>query len=450
MVKKLTTAQAAARAKGLQFLPDQLELCVDVVDTMISDENSWVFRSPVTDEELGEAARDYRKHIKKPMDLGTVKAMLDFVTVIHANERAASEKKRGRKKAPPNKCYGGMGDAVRDILQTFENARRFNPKDHFVYGAADKLEAILRGRYGPRFEALGFPLPPRVDVQNIHEEQAEAAAAKAAAAKAKAAAAAVAEPQKKRAKVEVPAVPVDPATLAAKEQRRVLQEKRRQEQEEWQKRVALQQAQSRKAQTANASAAIANAEAAQEEQRKQAIEQEALLQQQREQEARLREQQRQQCLLQQQQRHHQAMVQQQAAIAQQQAGAAYAAAHAAARMEAMQEHERRQCEQQQLAKAANAAQMHTAMGDAVATADDVEPECWPGPLDAAADVRKPGVRGAAYVQGSNGSSRNVMNQVIALGSLRRLLWLESQRQQQTAAAAVAATEPAGAEEGSEL
>ena len=125
-----------------------MRLVLEAVQTMLDHESGMPFGAPVTEEVLGGAWAQYTRVVTQPMDLGTVCARL----------RQNSNKKKLKKKTLP-KPYDSADEAVRDILLTFDNARRFNPPKHWVHEDANALEALFRSKYGAALAQKGIPLP---------------------------------------------------------------------------------------------------------------------------------------------------------------------------------------------------------------------------------------------------------------------------------------------------
>lgn len=100
------------------------------------------FRKPVDPVALGIFPA-YNQIITHPMDLGTIKTQID------------------------NSYYANKDDLIADIQLVWNNAKKFNPKGHGVYDAAEFLEKFTHERIdkikreGPNAVSRPMaPLPP--------------------------------------------------------------------------------------------------------------------------------------------------------------------------------------------------------------------------------------------------------------------------------------------------
>ncbi|KAI5313841.1 PREDICTED: mRNAion factor [Prunus dulcis] len=98
--------------------------CGLILSKLMKHKHAWIFNKPVDVVTMG--LHDYYDIIKNPMDLGTVKTNL------------------------AKGIYSSPFDFAADVRLTFENAMRYNPQGHEVYGFADLLRL--------RFEELFQPL----------------------------------------------------------------------------------------------------------------------------------------------------------------------------------------------------------------------------------------------------------------------------------------------------
>ena len=92
--------------------------CLEVVEALLAMEDAWPFEEPVDPKALKLA--DYRKIIKKPMDLGTVQQKLQ-------DERYQ-----------PTNLHE---EFYRDVLLTFDNALLYNDEGDEIWKLAEKLKA---------------------------------------------------------------------------------------------------------------------------------------------------------------------------------------------------------------------------------------------------------------------------------------------------------------------
>ncbi len=93
-----------------------------------SHAHGWVFNSPVDPVELG--LPDYFEVIEKPMDLGTVKKLLD------------------------NGVYRTLNEVERDINLTFDNAMLYNPEGSVVWNMANELKDKFAKDYAVLLKVL--------------------------------------------------------------------------------------------------------------------------------------------------------------------------------------------------------------------------------------------------------------------------------------------------------
>eukprot|EP00249_Psilotum_nudum_P024440 c29183_g1_i5 orf=546-2993(-) len=96
-------------------------LCGTILKKLMSHKHGWVFNEPVDVAKLG--LHDYFTIIKKPMDLGTIKAKLD------------------------SKKYTSPCEFAEDVRLTFANALRYNPPGHDVHAMADLLRKLFESRW---------------------------------------------------------------------------------------------------------------------------------------------------------------------------------------------------------------------------------------------------------------------------------------------------------------
>ena len=117
-----------------------------VVVPLIRHPCSLLFRKPVNPHALG-IFPIYNQIIERPMDLGTIKSRIDAG------------------------LYTNKDDLVADIQLVWNNAKKFNPKGHAVYEAAEFLERFSLERIskikrdGPHSISRPIaPLPPPREV----------------------------------------------------------------------------------------------------------------------------------------------------------------------------------------------------------------------------------------------------------------------------------------------
>ena len=87
--------------------------CEEILQKLLKHENSWPFRDPVDRTKVP----DYYEVIQKPMDLKTVKSLVD---------------------SPPSAGgYTGIIDFKKDIALVFSNARSYNQSETIYFKYAD-------------------------------------------------------------------------------------------------------------------------------------------------------------------------------------------------------------------------------------------------------------------------------------------------------------------------
>lgn len=100
----------------------------DLLKGLQSHPHGWVFNSPVDPVELG--LPDYFEVIEKPMDLGTVKKLLD------------------------NGVYRTLKEVERDVNLTFDNAMLYNPEGSVVWNMASELKDKFAKDYAVLLKVL--------------------------------------------------------------------------------------------------------------------------------------------------------------------------------------------------------------------------------------------------------------------------------------------------------
>jgi len=102
--------------------------CLSILKALKNHKHGWVFNEPVDPIKLG--IPDYFQIIKHPMDLGTVKMMLE-------NAGNPDEDKR----------IDNPGDFELNVLRTFENAMTYNPATHDVHIMAKTLKEMFVSKW---------------------------------------------------------------------------------------------------------------------------------------------------------------------------------------------------------------------------------------------------------------------------------------------------------------
>ena len=111
-------------ARPRDKLRESMKACNEILKELFHKKHSgyaWPFYKPVDAGLLG--LHDYHDIIKKPMDLGTVKAKMD-----------------GRE-------YRSGAEFASDVRMIFTNCYKYNPPDHDVVAMARKLQDVFEMRY---------------------------------------------------------------------------------------------------------------------------------------------------------------------------------------------------------------------------------------------------------------------------------------------------------------
>merc|ERR1712018_670347 len=127
------TPQHSSKPRGR--LSERLKACNEILKDLLSKKHAayaWPFYKPVDTTML--ELHDYRKIIKTPMDLGTIK-----------------NKMEGRD-------YHSHLDFASDMRLIFTNCYKYNPPDHDVVAMARKLQDVFEMKYAR--------IPDEVTAQN--------------------------------------------------------------------------------------------------------------------------------------------------------------------------------------------------------------------------------------------------------------------------------------------
>ncbi|KAL0335026.1 UNVERIFIED_CONTAM: Transcription factor GTE7 [Sesamum radiatum] len=126
--KKISNGYQNGSLDGVNF-EGLLKECIKIVAKLIKHKYGYVFKTPVDAVALG--LHDYHMIVKRPMDLGTVKANL------------------------AKNMYPSPVEFAADVRLTFNNALLYNPKSDPVNGMAEQMLA--------RFEELFRPIQEKID-----------------------------------------------------------------------------------------------------------------------------------------------------------------------------------------------------------------------------------------------------------------------------------------------
>jgi len=106
--------------------------CKEVLEKLLKNKRAWPFAEPVDPKALG--LKDYKKVVKKPMDLGTVKGKL---------EQGAYED------------LDKSGDEVyKDVMLTFENALLYNDEGDEIWELAGSLKSTFEELWAKLLEPV--------------------------------------------------------------------------------------------------------------------------------------------------------------------------------------------------------------------------------------------------------------------------------------------------------
>lgn len=111
-------------ARPRDKLRESMKACNEILKELFHKKHSgyaWPFYKPVDATLLG--LHDYHDIIKKPMDLGTVKAKMD------------------------SREYRSAAEFAGDVRMIFTNCYKYNPPDHDVVAMARKLQDVFEMRY---------------------------------------------------------------------------------------------------------------------------------------------------------------------------------------------------------------------------------------------------------------------------------------------------------------
>mmetsp|Transcript_62736 Transcript_62736/g.91966 ORF Transcript_62736/g.91966 Transcript_62736/m.91966 type:complete len:239 (+) Transcript_62736:196-912(+) len=106
--------------------------CASILKVLKNHKHGWVFAEPVDPVALG--IPDYFQVIKRPMDLGTVKIMLD-------NSGNMEKEDKLRIDSPES--------FEESVMLAFENAMQYNPATHDVHVMAKALKEVFVSKWDP-------------------------------------------------------------------------------------------------------------------------------------------------------------------------------------------------------------------------------------------------------------------------------------------------------------
>ena len=124
VTKDLPEYQPQHSSKPKGKLTESLKACSDMLREFFSKKHAnyaWPFYKPVDTDLLD--LHDYKKVIKTPMDMGTIKNKLE------------------------NRQYGSSAEFAADMRLIFTNCYKYNPPDHEVVIMARKLQDVFEMKY---------------------------------------------------------------------------------------------------------------------------------------------------------------------------------------------------------------------------------------------------------------------------------------------------------------
>jgi hypothetical protein len=109
-----------AEAEAAKVLPKKLEACRELLEQLMKKEDSASFLTPLKPDEHGISLEEYQKHVKQPMDFGTVKNRLD--------------------KANNSTGYASPAAFSKDVNRVFSNVMKVWEAGHEIFDAAQRLQ----------------------------------------------------------------------------------------------------------------------------------------------------------------------------------------------------------------------------------------------------------------------------------------------------------------------
>ncbi|RKP14468.1 hypothetical protein BJ684DRAFT_19130 [Piptocephalis cylindrospora] len=121
-------------------------LCRQWLKRIETHRSAFLFLHPV--DPVAHGAPDYHQVIKKPMDLGTIRAKLDAQDELASKGEEGDEERKGE-----DVKYGSreMWDDVRSIL---DNCYTYNPAGSYAYTQAQELETVVKRGWKKVFGSL--------------------------------------------------------------------------------------------------------------------------------------------------------------------------------------------------------------------------------------------------------------------------------------------------------
>lgn len=109
-----------AEAEAAKVLPKKLAACRELLEELMKKEDSASFLTPLKPDEHGVSVEEYQKHVKQPIDFGTVKNRLD--------------------KANGSNGYGSPALFSKDVNRVFSNVMKVWEAGQEIFDAAQRLQ----------------------------------------------------------------------------------------------------------------------------------------------------------------------------------------------------------------------------------------------------------------------------------------------------------------------
>ncbi len=109
-----------AEAEAAKVLPKKLAACRELLEQLMKKEDSASFLTPLKPDEHGISVEEYQKHVKQPIDFGTIKNRLD--------------------KANNSNGYGSPALFSKDVNRVFSNVMKVWEAGQEIFDAAQRLQ----------------------------------------------------------------------------------------------------------------------------------------------------------------------------------------------------------------------------------------------------------------------------------------------------------------------
>jgi len=109
-----------AEAEAAKVLPKKLAACRELLEQLMKKEDSASFLTPLKPDEHGVSVEEYQKHVKQPIDFGTVKNRLDKANNSHG--------------------YASPALFSKDVNRVFSNVMKVWEAGQEIFDAAQRLQ----------------------------------------------------------------------------------------------------------------------------------------------------------------------------------------------------------------------------------------------------------------------------------------------------------------------